>query len=140
MVHLQRCLVVAWLLPCETAAVSRHVLCTAYYTTMYDFTVSLNAKAHTQGAFVSSCNLHFLQNDRDLVRATAVTRGWNRYRNKSQHRKSTMEKKISSRSCRDSNPRPFGHESGALTTELSPLPLLLVLSTEACQDLHIHSF
>ena len=26
--------------------------------------------------------------------ATAVTRGWNGYRNKSQHRKSTMEKKI----------------------------------------------
>ena len=26
------------------------------------------------------------------------------------------------RSCRDSNPRPFNHESGALTTELSPLP------------------
>ena len=26
------------------------------------------------------------------------------------------------RSCRDSNPRPFSHESGALTTELSPPP------------------
>ena len=33
--------------------------------------------------------------DRDLLRATAVTRGgWNGYRNKSQHRKSTLEKKI----------------------------------------------
>ena len=29
-----------------------------------------------------------------LLRATAVTRGWNGYRNKSQHRKSTLEKKI----------------------------------------------
>ena len=27
------------------------------------------------------CHLHFWQNDRDLLRATAVTRGWNRYRN-----------------------------------------------------------
>ena len=39
-------------------------------------------------------HLHFWQNDRDFLRATVVTRGWNGYRNKSQHRKSTMEKKI----------------------------------------------
>ena len=32
-----------------------------------------------------------------------------------------LEKNISRRSCRDSNPRHFNHESGALTTELSPL-------------------
>ena len=58
-----------------------------------------------------TCHLHFWQNDRDFLRATVVTRGWNGYRNKSQHRKSTLEKKI--------------HESGALTTELSPpRPLL----------------
>ena len=30
-------------------------------------------------------------------------------------------RKLLRRSCRDSNPRPFDHESGALTTELSPL-------------------
>ena len=41
-----------------------------------------------------TCHLHFRQNDRDLLRATVVTRGWNGYRNKSQHRKSTLEKKI----------------------------------------------
>ena len=41
-----------------------------------------------------TCHLHFWQNDRDLLRATAVTRGWNGYRNKSQHRKLTLEKKI----------------------------------------------
>ena len=70
-----------------------------------------------------TCHLHFWQNDRDFLRATVVTRGWNGYRNKSQHRKSTLEKKISPRrSSRDSNPRPFNHESGALTTELSPPP------------------
>ena len=68
-----------------------------------------------------TCHLHFWQNDRDFLRATVVTRGWNGYRNKSQHRKSTLEKKrkFSRRSSRDSNPRPFNHESGALTTELS---------------------
>ena len=41
-----------------------------------------------------TCHLHFWQNDRSLLRATAVTRGWNGYRNKSQHRKLTLEKKI----------------------------------------------
>ena len=41
-----------------------------------------------------TCHLHFWQNDQDLLRATAVTRGWNGYRNKRQHRKLTLEKKI----------------------------------------------
>ena len=41
-----------------------------------------------------TCHLHFWQNDWDLLRATAVTQGWNGYRNKSQHRRLTMEKKI----------------------------------------------
>ena len=41
-----------------------------------------------------TCHLHFWQNDRDFLRAVAVTRGWNGYRNKGQHRKSTLEKKI----------------------------------------------
>ena len=41
-----------------------------------------------------TCHLHFWQNDRDLLRATVVTLGWNGYRNKSQHRKLTLEKKI----------------------------------------------
>ena len=31
-------------------------------------------------------------------------------------------RKFSRRPCRDSNPRPFSHESSALTTEPSPLP------------------
>ena len=31
-------------------------------------------------------------------------------------------RKFSPYSCRDSNPRPFNHDSSALTTELSPLP------------------
>ena len=41
-----------------------------------------------------TCHLHFWQNDRDLLRATVVTQGWNGYRNKSQHRKLTLEEKI----------------------------------------------
>ena len=41
-----------------------------------------------------TCHLHFWQSDRGLLRPTAVTRGWNGYQNKSQHRKLTLEKKI----------------------------------------------
>ena len=41
-----------------------------------------------------TCHLHFWHNDQDLLRASAVIRGWNGYRNKSQHRKLTLEKKI----------------------------------------------
>ena len=41
-----------------------------------------------------TCHLHFWQNDRDLLRATVVTWGWNGYQNKNQHRKLTPEKKI----------------------------------------------
>ena len=38
-----------------------------------------------------TCHLHFWQNDRDLLGATAVTRGWNGYRNESW---STLETQI----------------------------------------------
>ena len=41
-----------------------------------------------------TCHLHFWQNDRDLLSAATVTREWNGYRNKNQHRKFTLEKKI----------------------------------------------
>ena len=40
-----------------------------------------------------TCHMHFWHNDRDCLRATAVARGRNRYRNKSQHRKLTLDKK-----------------------------------------------
>ena len=39
-----------------------------------------------------TCHLHFWENDRGLLRATAVTRGWNGQQ--SQHTKLTLEKKI----------------------------------------------
>ena len=85
-----------------------------------------------------TCHLHFCQNDQDLLHATAVTQGWNRYRNKSQHKKLTLEKKISRCSCRDSNPQPFSHKSGALITELSlPWLSVLILSFSCCDTLFL---
>ena len=71
---------------------SRRVLCTPYNHAPYHFMQSHIRKVYASLAV--TCHLHFWQNDRDLLRATAVTRGWNGYRNKSQHRKLTLEKKI----------------------------------------------
>ena len=46
--------------------------------------------------------------------------GWNGYRNKSQHRKLTLEKKILPPAPAGIQTRgPFNHEYGALTNELS---------------------
>ena len=95
-----------------THATSRRVLCTPYNHAPWHFMQSHIRKVHAWVAV--TCHLHFWQNDRDRLRVTPV--GGNEYRNKSQHRKLTLEKKILSRSsCWDSNPRSFNHESSALT-------------------------
>ena len=100
---------------------SRRVLCTPYNHAPCHFMQSHIRKVYA--CLAVTCHLHFWQNDRDLLRAAAVTRGWNGYRSKSQHRKLTLEKRFC-RSCRELNPQPFDHESGALTTELSSLPIM----------------
>ena len=82
----------AWLVPHETAAVSAQVLCTPYNHEPRHFMQSHIRKMYACLAVI--CHLHFWQNDRDLLRATAVTLGWNGYRNTNQHRKSPLEKKI----------------------------------------------
>ena len=84
--------VLARLVPHETAAVSAHVLCTPYNHAPSHFMQSHIRKVYA--CLAVTCHLHFWQNDLDLLRATAVTQGWNGYWNKSQHRKSTLEKKI----------------------------------------------
>ena len=43
-----------------------------------------------------TCHLHFWQSDLDLLCATAITLRWNGYRNKSNHRKLNMKKKMNS--------------------------------------------
>ena len=105
----------AWLVPHETAAISARSV-----HTIQPCTMSLHA-SHIRKMYACLaviCHLHFWQNDRGLLRATAVTRGW------IPKWVSTegwpWRRKFSRRSCRYSNPRPFDHESGALTTELSP--------------------
>ena len=68
----------AWLVPHETAAVSAQVLCTPYNHVPCHFMQSHIRKVYA--CLAVTCHLHLWQNDRDILRATAVTRGWNGYR------------------------------------------------------------
>ena len=71
---------------------SWRVLCTLYNHAPYHFMRSHIRKVYA--CLAVTCHRHFWQSDRGLLRATALTRGWNGYRNKSQHRKLTPVKKI----------------------------------------------
>ena len=57
----------------ETAAVLAQVLCTPYNHTPCHFMQSHMRKVYA--CLAVACHQHFGQNDRDLLRATAVTRG-----------------------------------------------------------------
>ena len=117
-----------------TAAILAQVLCTPYNHAPCHF-----MQHHIRKLYVClavTCHLHFWQNGQDLLRATAVTRGWNGYWNKSQHRESRpWRRKFSCCSCRDLNQRLFSHKSGALTTELS---LIQFHSTDSILPMHKH--
>ena len=95
--------------------------CLHHSTMHYVTSCKLSHIRKVYACLAVTCHLHFWQNDRGLLRATAVTRRWNGYRNQSQHKSWPWRRKFSRRSCRDSNPQPFNHESGALTTEPSPM-------------------
>ena len=72
-----------WLMPRETAAISAQVLCTPYNHAPCHF--MQNHIRKVDACLAVKCHLHFWQNDRDLLHATAVTRGWNRYRKCTPH-------------------------------------------------------
>ena len=107
---------------------SRRVLCRSYNHAPYHFMQSHIRKVHA--CLAVTCHLHCRQNDRGLLRAIAITRELNGYRNMSQHRKLTLEKKYLPPLLHLSSPLPppFDHESDALTTELfsSPSPTACV--------------
>ena len=79
LVHIQRCLVVTWLVPLVISA------CSVY--TVQSCTMSCHfMQSQIRRVYVwlaVTCHLHFWQNDLDLLWATAITRGWNGYWNKS---------------------------------------------------------
>ena len=104
---------------------SRHILCTPDNHAPCHFMQSHVHKVYA--CLAVTCHLRFWQNDRNLLRATAVTQGWNRYQNKCQHWKLTLEKKILLPLQQGFEPATFWYMSGALTTELSLLPNSLAL-------------
>ena len=72
----------------------RRAFC-VYHTTTRLFTVSLHRVRTVHVRLAVTRRLHFLWNDQDLLRATAVEREWpNGYLKESQHRRLTLEKKI----------------------------------------------
>ena len=77
MVCLQRCLIVTWLVPRETAAVSAR----SVYTIQPSGHFIESDIRRVHACLVVNGHLHFWQNDGDRLRATAVTRGWNGYGN-----------------------------------------------------------
>ena len=66
-----------------------------------------------------TCHLPFLQNDRGLLHAIAITRGWSRHRKIVSTESQPWRRKFLRHSCRDSNWQPLDHESGTLTNKLS---------------------
>ena len=112
---------------------SWRVLCTPYNHAPCHFMQSHIGKVYA--CLAVTCHLRCWQNDRGLLRATAVTRGWNGYRNKSQHRKLTLENKILPPLQQGFEPSTFRsrvqhskHSNGGVSLTHSNLPLLYVFS------------
>ena len=78
--YLQHYLVVTWLMPHKTDAVSVHVLCTLYihapvYSIILFEATYVCCIRRVQVCLAVTCHLHFWQNSWYLLHATAVTRG-----------------------------------------------------------------
>ena len=92
-------------------------------TTMHHVT-SLHAKPYTSGACMFSCNLPpalLPEWPGSFTCYSAVIRGGTDTEIIVITERWLWRRKFSRRFCRGSNPGPFDHEPGALTTELSPL-------------------
>ena len=71
----------------------------------------------SQGCMRLTCHLHLWQNNRGLLRATAITGGGKRTTNNRQHTKITLEKKFLPPLQPGS--QPLDQESGTLANKLS---------------------
>ena len=134
-----RNLVITLLMPRETAAVQAHVLCTPYnHAPVYSITsCEATCIRRLHMCLDVTCHLRFWQNDRDLLRATAVTRGWNVNQNKSQHRKLTLEKTILPSLLSGLEPATFLSRGRRCTTELTPGKRRAVFSRQQHSYTHL---
>ena len=100
----------------------RHMFC-IHRATTHQFTVPLYPKPRVCGARVFSCNLPPAPFEEwpGSFACYCVTTGVERIPKWDSAESWLWKETFSRRSCRDSNPRPSDHESGTLTTELSPL-------------------
>ena len=102
---------------------SRRKFC-VHHTTMHHINFMQSHISKVYACLAVTRHLHFWQNDRDLLRATAVTRGWNRYRNKSQHEKSTLAKKFLSPLLQGFEPATFQSRVRRSNHRAIPAPAL----------------
>ena len=108
--------------------------CLGALYTMLPCLMSFHAKPHTSCAYVFRCNLSPMLLAQWLGSSTCCcgNTGVERIPKWVSTETWPWRRQFSRRSYRDSNPGPFNHESGALTTELSLLsPLLYSLSPNA---------
>ena len=129
--------VLAWLVPHETAAVLAQVLCTPYNHAPYHLTQSHIRKVYA--CLAVTCHLHFLAEWPNLLCATVVTPGWNGYWNKSQHRKSTLEKKICPLLLQGFDPMTFQSHVWCCNHWAIPAPESSVLKSSAVFPLRLFS-
>ena len=123
-VYLQHCSFVTMLVPCEAAAVSAHSVYTIQSCTLPCHFMQNHIGVHA--CLAATCHLHFCQNDCDLLHATVVTWGWKGYRNNSQHRKFTLEKKILLPLLPGFKPTTFQSPVQRSNHQAIPTPLLVV--------------
>ena len=115
------------------SAVSAQVLCTLFSVHCSLFYVHHTTMDTLQCHFIRrhirrmhvclgvTCHLHLWQNERDLLRATAITQQWNGYRNESQRIKLNLEKKILPPLQPGREPATLRSRVWRSTAELSPL-------------------
>ena len=98
-----------------------------HHTIMHHVT-SLHANPHMYGVHVFSCNLSpaLLAEWLGSFTCYCVTRGWNVYWNKSQHRKLTLEKKILPLLLPELVPETFRSRVRHANHWVTPLPVLCV--------------
>ena len=99
-------------------------VCTIHYSHAPVYSATLSEATHLGSMCLAVvCHQHVWQNYQDLLHAITVSWEVEMILKKIVTTESwPWRRKFSCHFCQDSNPLPFNHESGTLTTELSPLP------------------
>ena len=120
--NFHQCGVLTVLFACYMAAAisARSVYTIHPHTMSHHFMQSHIRRTHA--CLAVTCHLHFWQNDQDFFHATAVIQVGMYTEIRVSTESWPWRRKLSCRSSWDSNPWPFNHESGTLTTDLPLVP------------------